>query len=555
MCCCAKMRTHAVLLLAILCTIATAQPSSNPARDASKLSGISGTVVSDLSGEPLNRVRILLKSASGETSNAAVDADAQGRFTIRGIAPGRYTITAQRDGYLPGSTPRSSGSRLPEILLLEPGEIERDIVIRLRPWSVVAGRVRFNDAEPAIGVLVQVFRDAYSKGRRTFALAATTRTNDRGEYRAAALRPGAYYVSASYDRPLSPEFVEHDPVNEQGQPVPQFGYSTTYYPSTPKLADAMAVRVSAAEEVTGVDIFLEPVRTIRIRGRALSGLTGLPVKVPNLMLRRLAADERSSINAAVAVSPRGEGFQIRGVAAGPYVLVADTVEDRRRLYARMPLLVSDANLDDIEVLLEPERAWRGTLKIEGAPTLPLQSLRLTLEPRSDLNPTVSAEVDSAGGFTVHVVPGEIYDAFLSNAPDDLYIRSVRIANTEVESQGIAGQQAAPAVPLEIVASVRGGVLMGRAFGADGRIAPGVNVMVVPDPAEGRAHRYRLGYADQYGLFQIPGLAAGRYTAFAYYDEPPCELYDPVALETCRTAGTGFSASEGAQTLASLRVAP
>jgi hypothetical protein len=543
------------LLLVTMAPHAAAQSTRRTTTlDPAKLARVSGTVVSDLTGEPLNRVRVYLKSLSGEASSLAVEADEHGSFVIANVVPGRYTITAQRDGYLPGSTPRSRGARLAEVLQLEAGQTERGLTFRLRPWSVIAGDVRFNDAEPAIGVLVQVFRDVYSKGRRTFAMVATTRTNDRGEYRMAGLRPGSYYVSASYDRPLSPEYVEQDALDESGRPLPQLRYSTTFYPSAQRLAEATHVRVPAMAEVTGIDIFLEPVRTVSIRGRMLSGLTGQAVKVPNLTLRRLSSDERSSINAAIAVSPRGDGFEMRGVAAGPYMLVADTVENGRRLFARMPLIVTDAPIEDLEVLLVPERQWRGTLRIADAPTLPANSLRLTLEPRSDLNPTVSVEVDPSGGFTANVVPDEVYDAYLSNAPDDLYVRSVRVANTEVDSEGIAGQQAAPAVPLEITVSARGGVLMGRAFGPDGKIAPGANVTVVPDPAYGRAHRYRSGYADQYGLFQIRGLAAGRYTAFAYYDEPPCELYDPDALETCRVSGANVSVAEGAQALTSVRVA-
>jgi Carboxypeptidase regulatory-like domain len=515
---------------------------------------IRGTVLGDLTGEPLTRARVLLRSVSGETGNVAVECDQHGKFTIPNVIPGKYSISAERDGYLPSTAAQRAGSRLPAVIQIESGKSLGDVTVRLKPWSVISGRIRFSDAEPAIGVLVQMFQRSFARGRQGFRMVSFTRTNDRGEYRAAGLSPGSYYVAASYDRPLPAQVLEADSVDESGKPLPQFRYATTFYPAALKLADAVPLHVSSAQEAGGIDIFLEPVPTVTIRGACLSGLTGEVVKSPTVSLRRLSSDAHSSINAAISVAPRGGGFEIRGVTSGPYLLVSDSIEKNKRLFAQLPIIVTDANIDDLQVVLEPERSWRGIVKAADAPGVKLSDLRVMFEPRSDLNPIASAAVDSGGGFTVGVVADEVYDAYVVNTPDEVYIKSIRVANTAVDSDGISGRMAGANVPVEIALSSKDGTLAGRVWIADGSLAPGASVTVVPDPPRGRPQYYRTGFADQFGTFQIRGLAPGRYTAYAYYDDAPCEFFDADTLDGCGVQGFGFTAGESTQTILGVRLA-
>ena len=348
--------------------------------------------------------------------------------------------------------------------------------------------------------------------------------------------------------------MEADAVDESGKPVPQYRYATTFYPAAQKLSDAVPLHVSSAQEADGIDIFLKQVRTVTIRGIAMSGLSGEAIKNPSVSLRRLSSDAHSSINAAISVAPRGGGFEIRGVAAGPYLLVSDTTEKSKRLFARFPLVVTDADIDDLQVVLEPERSWHGTVKAADAPGAKLSQLRVSLEPRSDLNPVASAKVDSSGGFTVNVVPEEVYDAYVTNVPDEVFIKSIRVANSVIGRDGISGQMAGSSVPIEITLSSKDASLAGRVLTADGSLAPGATITVVPDPARGRPQYYRTGFADQFGTFQVRGLAPGRYTAYAYYDDAPCDFFDADALDSCGVQGFGFTAGESAQTILGVRLA-
>jgi hypothetical protein len=542
----------ALVLAPVLCL---GQSSVPPAKTEVRQNvWIRGTVISDATSQPLNRARVLLKSATGETPNVAVEADEKGTFVVPNVIPGKYAISAQRDGYLPSAIARREGARLPAVMTVEAGQTLNGLTIRLRPSSVIAGRIRFSDAEPALGVLVQVYQGSFARGRRSFRMIAFSRTNDRGEYRVPGLAPGAYYVAATYDRPLSPEYKEADPVDEAGKPIPQLRYSTTFYPAAQKLADAVPLDLSLGEESSGIDIFLQQIPTVSIRGRCISGLTGEAIKSPSVSLRRLSADAHSSINAAISVAPRGNGFEIRGVTSGPYLLVSDSMEKGKRLFARVPLMVTDASIEELQVMLEPERAWHGTVKYSDAPGVKPSQIRVVFEPRSDLNPIASAEVDSGGGFVINVVPDETYDAYVANVTDDVYIQSIRVANTTIESDGISGRMAGANVPIEIALSSKDASLAGRVWNADGSVAPGATVTVAPDPSRGRPQYFKTAYSDQFGMFQVRGLAPGRYTAFAYYDEAPCEFYDDDELAACRSKGTGFNTGESAQTVIGVRLA-
>ncbi len=71
-------------------------------------------------------------------------------------------------------------------------------------------------------------------------------------------------------------------------------------------------------------------------------------------------------------------------------------------------------------------------------------------------------------------------------------------------------------------------------------------MLIPDPEQGRAQWYRQGYADEHGQFLIRGVAPGRYVLVAWLDEPPCDVYDPLDLNVCRSARMAVTVAQGGQ---------
>ena len=93
----------------------------------------------------------------------------------------------------------------------------------------------------------------------------------------------------------------------------------------------------------------------------------------------------------------------------------------------------------------------------------------------------------------------------------------------------------------------GGKVLGKAVTAanSNMVATGANVLLIPDPPQGRSQAYKSTYADQYGNFLIRGVAPGTYIAIAWMDEPPCDVYNPDDLPNCRAHGSMLTVSQEA----------
>ena len=112
--------------------------------------------------------------------------------------------------------------------------------------------------------------------------------------------------------------------------------------------------------------------------------------------------------------------------------------------------------------------------------------------------------------------------------------------------GLEAQPGDAPAAMEIVLSTRGGKVLGRAVTTDSSIvATGAMVMLIPDPPSGNAQAYKSTFADEQGNFLIKGIAPGRYVVVAWFDQSPCEVYNPNDLAACKAYGIGVTVSESA----------
>jgi hypothetical protein len=515
---------------------------------------IDGRVVNDLTGQPLRRAFVTLRPLQAGLSATGTQTDDQGHFLLRKIVPGTYSLAAQCDQYLATATFLRSGLRMPQSFSIAAGDQINDVSFRLRPWAVMAGKVRFDDAELAVGARVELFRAARQRGRRTYQLAGGTITDDRGEYRVFGLQPGEYFLAASYDRSLTPGFQEQPRTDAQGRELPPLGYAMTFFPATSVLSEAVPIRLEYGVERTGMDLTLRLERKVKITGTVTSAATGLKVSNGALMLARADDGNRASIptNAKFSFDSKGT-FQIPNVTPGSYLLRAEMTEGGKSLSGQSLILVTNENADNVELIASTPQPWRGVIRVQGDTPFPSGKLpRVVLEPRSENRPLVQANVQTGnaaargadGSLTgldldCLVMTDDVYDVFVDNLPDDFYVSGIRAANFDVRASGLAGNQVLGG-PFEIFLDARGGQVLGRVFGPDKDVWSGANLMLLPDPPDGRLQEYRSVAADQYGQFQFRGVAPGNYTLIAWLDEAPCDVYDPGALNTCRATGMSVS---------------
>ena len=514
---------------------------------------IQGTVLSGATGQPLRRAQVVLKPTDAKASSIFQTTDESGGFSFPKVPTGRYMITVQRDDYLPLSAGHIGSYKMPPIFSVQSGQTISSFVFTLTPSGVVSGKVKFDDAEPAVNVAIQLYRSYYDRGRHGYAAAASGRTDDRGDYRLHGLEPGSYYVAALYQAPPRPAGAEEtERKDAQGNRLPELSYAVTFFPEAQKMSEAVPVKVGPGAEVAGIDIFLTLVHTVHVRGRVIG--KGGVVSSPNVTLRWNDPDNTASVSAPINVSIKpDQDFDIQGVTAGPYLLVASGVEGGVTLTGRTPLNVGDADVADVSVVVDAESMWNGKIRVDGDDATQAQGqpsglpagLVISLQPRRPLTSATRAQVSENGEFSIPFAPEETYDLYVINAPGNFYLKSVRAANAERLDQGLEASSGGAPPALDVVLGAHGGQVVGRAVTADPKVvASGATIALIPDPPVGRVQAYQTTNADEYGNFTLQGLAPGKYLLVGWLDQPPCEIYNPDDFAACQAQGYSFTIAEG-----------
>lgn len=525
-----------------------------------ELARMEGQVIADANNLPLRRAQVTLRPLEAGRPAIATTTDDQGRFLLRELAPGAYQLTAERDGYLTSATFQRGNVRLPPRFQLSRGDNITGIVFRLRPWAVISGRIRYDDGDPAVNVRADLYRQYHRRGRSGFARVASGFTNDRGEYRIHGLAPGAYYVAAYLEGDRTGPDVEDQPrLDPFGREVAQPSYATTFFPDTTKLSSASPVRLRESDDITGIDIYLRPVERVRLGGRITDGITGVALTSASLILERMDAGNTGTLPAPAEVKFERDGrFGIPNVAPGLYQIWVDaTSEEGPRLSGRQTLLVTNTDIDNLEVIALPVREWSGVITTApgSAPLPPGYTPHVVLEPRSEraavLTPTVTRSE-----FTVQLDPNETYDIFIDDFPDNFYLSEVRVGGGDARSAGLRAGMAG-SLPFEIVLDSRGGrvsgVVMGERGGFGEPVWSGATLALIPEPPRGRLQHYRESYANEFGIFSISGVPPGRYILTAWLDQPTCDVYDEEALDPCRYSGAIVDVTASSQREMEIRV--
>jgi protocatechuate 3,4-dioxygenase beta subunit len=329
------------------------------AANATGTSAVTGRVVLD-DGQPVRRARVTVRNAETRVERAAAT-DEAGRFAIRGLPAGRYTLTASKPAFLtaymgskrPGRGPGSS-------LALAAGQTHADVTLTLSKGAVIAGAVKDDFGQPVAGAIVQALQYRTTNGVRTLVPASglmLNGTDDRGAYRIFGLQPGAYVVSvtpppqirnnaelrqlsaqelqtaiADLQRPAPP--APAPPVNGAGAGGPSssgpsappmgrtVGYAQVYYPGTYDQSAAAAVTVAAGQELTGIDFPMRMISTSKVSGTVL-GPDGSPMAGAQISLQQANPSQTQvfMFGGSVRTTPDGK-FTATNIAPGHYTVTA-----------------------------------------------------------------------------------------------------------------------------------------------------------------------------------------------------------------------------------------
>jgi protocatechuate 3,4-dioxygenase beta subunit len=531
------------LLMFSLATPMPAQTPKNGPTEKKDETIVSGMVVKLADSEPLRKARVNLRSADDNTHSISVVTDSAGQFRLKASDAGRYHLTVSRVGFVS----QEYGQKKPDdpgaLLTLRPGQEVKDLLFRLIPSAVIAGKILDEDGEPLPEIQVSALRQVYLEGKRSLATETMAQTNDLGEYRLFGLRPGRYFVSAVF--PPWGRFSGDDD-SEEAQSNHQ-GYAKMFYPGTPEAAKAIPVSVKSGEEIPSVQIFMHQLPVYRIRGHVYNQITHKTGRQTNVFLTpktksREWGDERQNF----VQKPDGS-FEISDVLPGSYVLIAMWYDEGSSHSARIPVEVSSADVEGIAITITPGTDIAGRIIWEGTPSLEQDELFVMLEsPETSVSFGGRSRVTPGNTFLLKSVGDGAYMPRIWGEGKDCYTKDVQYAGASALEDGFTLSRAAPGT-LEITISARGARVRGSVADSDGLPVAGVHVVLVPERS--RRTRYRLyntQTTDQYGHFELRGIAPGDYKLFSWEEVESGAWEDPEFLKDFEDKGEKISLQEAEQ---------
>ena len=498
----------AFALCAAACAAAAQTPQQReaPASVAGRVRlgerGVAGVAVMVLPAEP----------RPGFSVSGRARTDAEGRYKVSNLAPGRYRVLPSAPGYVVGeAAPRWMGL----LVTLAPGESVDDADFTLTRGGVITGRVTDADGRPVVGETVRVASaDEDQEPTRTPFTTVPWRTDDRGVYRVYGLPAGRYRVSVG----------EESNARFAGLGGRARGYYVrTYHPDATDASRAEVVEVTEGGEATDVDVRLGRLaRTFKASGRVVNAATGQPAGV--VMVAYSVVDTRSGRlgggGLRVQANARGE-FQVEGLLPGSYGVYAVAEGAAADAYSDVtPFQITDADASGLEVRLRPGSSASGVVAVEGvsdparAAEL-LRSLSLAVYPdqRQGAAPRFDrVQVNPDGSFTARGLrPGKNF--FGAGWPP---VRGLTLLRTELngveQRGGIEVGEGAHVAGIRLVFAygagrVRGQVVL-RENGQTVATPEGVRLMVF-QRVGGERSSYRLtGEADSRGRFVVENLPSG-----------------------------------------------
>jgi uncharacterized protein (DUF2141 family) len=561
-----------------------------PGRQAKTGTGkLRGRVLAADTGSLVRRAQVRISGADIGTKTAFTDA--QGRYEFKDLPAGRFTVSVSKSGFVTMEYGQSRPFEPGRPIDLTDGQVLEKADVALPRGSAVQGHVVDEFGEPVAEASVSAMRMQYSGGRRRLTpMGRSSVTNDQGYFRIYGLPPGEYFVSAGV---RSMDAMVMDMLGGSGGGPTgsnnNSGYAASYYPGTAIPAEAQRLTLAVGQELSSIDIQMQPVKLAKITGIA-SGSDGKPMSGALVMLMPTMKD-------AVALTMGGSrtdkdgAFTVSGVAPGEYSLQIQSMAALMNMASQAMSLMggSDAaapapppqpserefatatvsvNGDDITgLVVTGTRGAKATGRIvfEGAPPPDnLASLRLMAGPTdTDAMPAAASifgmsAVKENGTFEIDsLVGGRAFR--LANMPKNWYLKQVTHDGVDVTDKGFDFKPGDTVEGFEMVLTSKTQTVSGAVTGADGNAAKEYTVVVFADDpqkwTEGAADRWvHSARADQQGQFKIADLPAGSYMAIAIEYVPQGEWRDPVWLERAAKSATRFTLDEGASRTLALKLA-
>jgi hypothetical protein len=507
-------------------------------QQAQGTASIRGLVTAADTNSPVRRAQV--RATSPDTRSARLGTtDADGRFELKDLPAGRWTITASKGGFVT----QQFGQRHP-FEVLEPIDLAEGqrftANFTLSRGSVITGRVSDEFGDPITGARVQVLRSQVQQGRRRLMPTATSaQTDDTGSFRVFGLAPGDYYVAAS---------LQAAPADSSDNAV---SYAPTYYPGTGNVADAQRITLTLGGESPGINFVLQPVRAVRVSGTVVDSNGAAAQAVLNLSPAGFGDEGGLQTANPTRVLPDGT-FTILNVVPGDYVLTATgrssgNAANATPEVASTTITVGNEDLAGVSIAMSKGGSIRGTVIADNNGRVQTTNIQVSVQP---LRQTPGAfqprtQVSSAGTFELNGLIGA-HVLRVDRLPEGWVVKSIR-ANGEDVTDTALQFRGSESATVQVVLTNRISEISGTVK-ANGQAVTSANVVLFPeDPAQWvfPSRRIRMVRLDQTGVFRARSLPPGeRYLALAVDYLEQGEFQDPAFLERMKGRASAFSLGEG-----------
>jgi len=502
---------------------------------------IAGMVLKLTDGTPLKNATVQLENGDDHEHTIAAKTAADGRYELRNVPSGRYKLKVTRVGYVAMEYGQRKPSDPGATLTLSPGANKEQINFQLIPAAVITGRIFDADGEPMQNAVVLALRETYDQGRRILQSVSAQRTDDLGKFRLFGLAAGRYFVSA-----LLPESdaVIGDRDFIAGDQQDDKAYVRTYYPGAQDAAEASEIAVKEGEEVAGVDVQLKQVPVYRIRGRVVNLITHKGEGDTYLQLIRRSNHFEWNLGGGQQVVKSDGSFELPNVAPGSYLLLAVWSNEEKTYSTREKIDIGEGDVEGVTLVLGSGVTIPGYVRWHGKPSLDGE-LKVSVEPADTVPAWGSdARVQANQQFMLKDVGDGDDRVSVTGLSKDCYIQDMVYGETH-SADGLIAVTKGSGQRLDLTISSRGAQVEGAVVDEKGLPAAGVWVVAVPEEAKRTNLRlFKAQTTDQYGKFDLHGLAPGSYKLFSWAAIENNAWQDGNFLKPFEKKGVGVELTDG-----------
>ena len=503
-------------LLMLLATGLAAQNAPTPVTGS-----VSGRVLESDTNRPL--VGVAVHSSEGRSYGKSVKTDAQGRYILPDLTPGRRSVNTD-NGVSMNSTTQ------PQIVSVVGGR-DTTVDFYIRTFAQISGQVFDEDGTPVTGVQVAANRKEYESYESNAAgqsrtdelqlvsVLARALTDDQGRYVITNIPAGReYWIAASIQgRNVIP--ISDAPAEPHSR---RRTLAATYYPNANSIDSALAIRLHSQEDHNGVNIRMLKAESYCLDATLTDG--GVPASLRFLLVDTSVTSTRFPSANLPGSSASGSDGKIRlcDLYPGRYRLIAARLSSTvQESIGAMDITISDNDVRDVVVAAIPRSTVSGEIVWDKRPNdVSNMAIRVRTYPTPML-PDPSQQQTPSETFFLNVVEGSSYIPVISGLDSHSYVKEIHYGGSNIlyrpflPSRGDA--------KLIITIGTDAGSIAATVLGTSGQTCASCAVLIVPLAARTEsevASTFHAGITDENGMYREGPLPPGKYEVFATRNPPP-----------------------------------